>query len=206
MYLPELFTENNPAILKDFMKAYPLGTLISLNDGVPQADLLPFYLVEEDETVTLITHFSKENPLAGHVHDSEVMVLFYGERGYISPNWYPSKQIHHRHVPTYNYEVVQVRGRASVFHDMKSLTRAVGTLTNIHEQSQPTPWKMKDAPKDYLAQNLQEILGLSIKVSEMIGKFKLSQNRETDDFNSVVQGLKDSNQSALADAIAKTRA
>lgn len=205
MHLPDIFTENNPDILKDFIKAYPLGTLISIHDNVPQADLLPFYLTEEDNQITLIAHFAKDNPLADYVHESEVMILFYGKQGYISPNWYPTKQVHHRHVPTYNYEVVQVRGRVRIFDDIKNLMRALGTLTNIHESTQHKPWKLKDAPRDYLEENLQEVLGLSVEVTDMIGKFKLSQNREQQDFDNVVQALKDNGQSALADAIAKTR-
>nr|WP_115006811.1 FMN-binding negative transcriptional regulator [Moraxella lacunata] len=78
-------------------------------------------------------------------------------------------------MPTWNYEVVQVRGRAGVFDDVKGLMRAVGTLTNIHESTQDTPWKMKDAPADYLADEIQGILGLTVDVGEMVGRFKLSQ-------------------------------
>lgn len=204
MYLPEIFSENDPAKLTAFIKAHPLGTLISTQDGVVQADLLPFYVLD-DGTLTLVAHFAKANPLADFVHDSDVLVLFYGEQGYITPNWYPSKQVHHRHVPTWNYEVVQVRGKASVFTDKKGLMRAVGTLTNIHEKEEPTPWAMKDAPRDYLEQELQGILGLTITVNEMVGKFKLSQNREQADFDGVVQGLNDSGQVGLSGAVAGTR-
>lgn len=205
MHLPPLFTETDRTVLTDFIKAHPLGALISIKDGTPQADLLPFYVVQQDDTLTLIAHFAKANPLADYVNGADVMILFYGEQGYITPNWYPSKHVHHRHVPTWNYEVVQVRGRASVFDDVKGLMRAVGTLTNIHESTQDTPWKMKDAPADYLAEEIQGILGLTIDVGEMIGKFKLSQNREQGDFDSVVQGLTDSGQMGLAEAVARTR-
>lgn len=64
---------------------------------------------------------------------------------------------------------------------------------------------MKDAPADYLADEIQGILGLMVDVGEMIGKFKLSQNREQGDFDSVVQGLTDSGQVGLAKAVARTR-
>ena len=153
----------------------------------------------------LIAPFANAIHLADYANGTDVWIRFQGEQGYITPNWYPSKHVHHRHVPTWNYEVVQVRGRASVFDDVKGLMRAVGTLTNIHESTQDTPWKMKDAPADYLAEEIQGILGLTIDVGEMIGKFKLSQNREQGDFDSVVQGLTDSGQMGLAEAVARTR-
>lgn len=205
MYLPPIFTETDPAILTDFIQAHPLGTLISLQNGVPQADLLPFYVVQDGDKITLVAHIAKANPLAHHAHKADVMVLFYGEQGYITPNWYPSKHIHHRHVPTWNYEVVEVRGRMSLFDDAKSLMRAVGTLTNIHEKEQPTAWKMKDAPADYLADELKNIVGLTIEVGTMMGKFKLSQNREQADFDGVVSGLTERGQTKLAQAVARTR-
>lgn len=205
MYLPPIFTETNPIILTDFIQTHPLGTLIGLQDGIPQADLLPFYVVQDGDKLTLIAHIAKANPLASHVDNTQVMVLFYGEQGYISPNWYPTKHIHHRHVPTYNYEVVEVRGRASLFDDIKGLMRAVGTLTNIYEKTQDTPWKMKDAPADYLADELKNIVGLTIEVGTMVGKFKLSQNREEVDFDGALLGLTECGQTELAQAVARTR-
>lgn len=205
MYLPPIFTENDPTILTKFIQTHPLGTLISLQNGAPQADLLPFYVVQDGDKLTLIAHIAKANPLANHAHGADVMVLFYGEQGYITPNWYPSKQIHHRHVPTWNYEVVEVRGRASLFDDVKGLMRAVGTLTNIHEKEQKTAWKMKDAPADYLADEIQGIVGLTIEVDTMVGKFKLSQNREQADFDGVVSGLAESGQVGLAGSVTRTR-
>lgn len=205
MYLPQIFSETNPTVLSDFIQTHPLGTLISLQNGVPQADLLPFYVVQDGDKITLVTHIAKANPLAHHAHKADVMVLFYGEQGYITPNWYPTKHIHHRHVPTWNYEVVEVRGQATLFDDFKGLMRAVGTLTNIHEKEQPTAWKMKDAPADYLADELKDIVGLTIDVDTMVGKFKLSQNREQVDFDGVVSGLTKSGQAKLAQAVARTR-
>ncbi|STZ62947.1 Protease synthase and sporulation protein PAI 2 [Moraxella lacunata] len=83
MHLPPLFTETDHAVLTDFIKAHPLGTLISIKDGTPQADLLPFYVVQKDDT--LIAHFAKANPLAEYVNGTDVMILFYGEEGYTRP-------------------------------------------------------------------------------------------------------------------------
>ncbi|OOR89788.1 transcriptional regulator [Moraxella caviae] len=204
MYTPEIFAENDKDNIKEILNNYSLGTLISLDEnGAPQADHLPFYLLENDDQWTLIAHFAKANPLANYIDGARVLVIFQGADGYVSPNWYPSKQIHHRHVPTWNYQTVHLRGTAKIFNDIKGLMRAVGTLTNIHEATQPTPWKMKDAPRDYLDEEIGGIVGLSIKIDEIVAKFKLSQNREPEDLAGTVAGLQDSGNVKLAEAVQK---
>lgn len=210
MYLPQIFCETDTDTLLELIRQYPLGMLISIQDGIPQADYLPFYVVQDNDELTLIAHFAKANPLAKFVDGADVLVVFMGEQGYISPNWYPTKQDHHRHVPTWNYQTIQVRGRATIFNDTKELMRAVGTLTSIHETktantTKQTPWKMADAPKDYLQEQLTDIVGLSISVHEMVGKFKLSQNREPVDFNAIITSLQQTGQENLAQAIKNTR-
>ena len=203
MYHPKLFKITNITTLIELIQQHNLGMMITLQDGVMQSDHLPFYVVQHDDTITLIAHIARANPLATLLHTGvqNVLVVFRGEHGYISPNWYPSKHIHHRHVPTYNYRVVQVHGQAQLINERKFITRAVGTLTNLQEANEPTPWAMKDAPDDYLADELSHIVGLQITVTHIEGKFKLSQNREQADLDNIVATLHEKGQHALADAM-----
>lgn len=201
MYLPKLFEEKNPEKLFALIEHYPLATLVSTDlSGVIQADVLPFLIERTQTGILLSSHIAKANPLIHYIDGQDVLLLFYGENGYISPNYYPSKKIHHRHVPTWNYQVVQIRGRVKVFQDTKSLLALLGHLVKKHEQHQPEPWKMKDAPKDYLQEELAHIVGIQIEPIEMIGKFKLSQNREPVDLQGVIDGLSEHHQS-LANAV-----
>lgn len=151
MYNPKLFKITDIAVLIEFIQTYNLGMMVTIQDGVMQSDHLPFYVTQTDDTVTLIAHVARNNPLATLLQTGaqDVLIVFRGEHGYISPNWYPSKSIHHCHVPTYNYQVVQVHGRVQLIDERKFIARAVGTLTNIQETTEPTPWAMKDAPRDY---------------------------------------------------------
>lgn len=201
MYMPQIFEERDLTKLYALIQHYPLATLISTDPtGVMQADLLPFLGEQTATGFRLSSHIAKANPLADYIDGQDVLLLFYGEQGYISPNYYPSKHIHHRHVPTWNYQVVQVRGKVRTFADTKSLLALLGNLTKKHEQSQATPWKMKDAPKDYLQEELTHILGICIEPIEIKGKFKLSQNREAVDLQGVIDGLSEHHEQ-LAQAV-----
>src|SRR5699024_1746275 len=111
------------------------------------------------------------------------LVVFRGEDAYISPNWYPSKHESHRQVPTWNYQAVHVRGRITIRDDERFVRGHVARLTRVHEANTGTdrPWRMGDSPKAYIDQMLAAIVGIEIEITAMIGKSKLSQNKETRD-------------------------
>ncbi|MDO4699862.1 MAG: FMN-binding negative transcriptional regulator [Moraxella sp.] len=205
MYLPNIFAEKDMSVIKALVVKHPLGVLISLQNGKIQANHLPFVLISQADTCQLITHIAKANPVYDDLDNQEVLVVFTGEQGYVSPNWYPSKQQHHRHVPTWNYQVVHMRGVARVLTDKKSLMFVIGQLTKQQEGAQPKPWKIKDAPADFVDGLLEHIVALRIDVTDIQAKSKLSQNRDMVDFLGVIDGLTQSDGLALAQVMANAK-
>lgn len=204
MYLPEIFEEKNTEKLYQLVEKYPLGTLVTHSTNGIEANHLPFKLLHEPKSnhAILIAHIARNNELHTLIGSgTDVLVIFQGEQGYISPNWYPSKQLHHRHVPTWNYQVVHVKGKITFLEDEKSLRGILAKLTRTHEAKQEKPWKMSDAPSDYIAAELKEIIGIEIEIQHMIGKFKLSQNRDQSDAVNVVNNLEKQGQIQLAEAV-----
>nr|WP_253075716.1 FMN-binding negative transcriptional regulator [Bradyrhizobium sp. 155] len=66
----------------------------------------------------------------------------------------------------------------------------VARLTPIHEAKQADPWNMTDSPKDYIGEMLKMIVGVEIEVTRLIGKSKLSQNKEVRDIVGAGYALK----------------
>lgn len=126
-----------------------------------EANHLPFLLNADASEVNnlgvLYAHVARENPIWREVRDGDpVLVVFCGAQGYISPNWYPGKQATHQRVPTWNYEVVHAHGTVHVHDDEKFVRSVVARLTHTHEANQAVPWKMGDAPPDYLNEQLKK--------------------------------------------------
>lgn len=117
------------------------------------------------------------------------LVVFQGPQSYISPSWYRGKTTHGRVVPTWNYVAVHVYGHAVVIEDRAWLLRHVTQLTAKQESEQPNPWRVTDAPAQYLRKMLDAIVGLEIPIVRMEGKWKVSQNRTRDDRLGIVAGL-----------------
>jgi len=192
MYLPTHFEETRTEVLHAAIRAHPLGTLVTLDTaGELQANPIPF-LIEPGAQPhgALRGHVARANPLWRETRgDVDALVVFHGVQGYISPGWYPSKTEHGKVVPTWNYLVVQARGRLRAIDDTAWVHALVARLTDRFESARPAPWAIGDAPPDYIETMLRAIVGIEIELGALIGKWKLSQNRNTADRDGVVAGL-----------------
>ena len=117
MYIPPHFQEHRPDELHRLIREHPLGILVTGHAGVLDANHLPFELELAGDKPLLRAHVARANPVWREADGEEVLVIFRGEHAYISPNWYPSKHEEHRQVPTWNYQVVHVRGRLRVMDE-----------------------------------------------------------------------------------------
>lgn len=185
MYLPKSFHETRTDVLHALMRDYPFATVITHVGEVLAANHLPLELVGE---TALHGHVARNNELAD-ADGAQVLVIFHGADGYVSPNWYPTKHDTGREVPTWNYAVVHVHGRLRVVEDKAWLRQLLERLTNRHEAAQPKPWRVDDAPEDYLEKMLRMIVGIDIAIERIEGKFKLSQNHVDANRAGVLQGL-----------------
>lgn len=187
MYMPAHFEENRPEVLHRLIAEQPFAALITNGPNGLDANHLPFdaELVSDGGDASaprtrciLRAHVARANPVwqeaATH---PEALVIFQGPAAYISPTWYPSKHETHRQVPTYNYMVVHAHGRIVVRDDEPFVRGLVARLTRKMEAGEPVPWKMGDAPADFLTQMLGAIVGIEIEVTRLVGKWKLSQNK-----------------------------
>lgn len=183
MYIPAHFAENRPEELARIIREHPLGMLLTKGSAGLDADHIPFEFDAGEGTHGVLTaHVARANPLWQRCPTgTPVMVVFRGAEAYISPNWYPSKHEAHRQVPTWNYEVVHAHGTITVHDDERFVRRLVARLTRRHEAAEPEPWKMGDSAPEYLDSMLRNIVGIEIAITSLVGKVKLSQNREPRD-------------------------
>ncbi|HZX71688.1 MAG TPA: FMN-binding negative transcriptional regulator [Rhodanobacter sp.] len=185
MYMPSYFRESRPELLHGLIRAYPFATVVTHAANGFAANHLPFELVDG----VLHGHVARGNELV-QLDGVEVLLVFQGPDGYISPNWYPTKHETGREVPTWNYAVLHVHGRLRVIDDAAWLKVLLERLTDHHEADQPQPWKMSDAPEDHIEKSLHAIVGLEVTIDRIEGKFKLSQNHPARNRAGVVAGLR----------------
>ncbi len=203
MYLPAHFDESRTEVLHELITRHPFGMLVTHGTSGLDANHIPFELdPRRGEMGVLVAHVARANPVWQDVaNGDEVLVVFRAADAYISPNWYPSKHEFHQQVPTWNYMVVHAHGRIAIRDDERFVRGVVARLTRTHEAALPQPWKMTDSPAEYIDAMLKKIVGLEIDITRLVGKSKLSQNKEERDIRGAGEALKAQGQHALGDAM-----
>lgn len=191
MYTPKHFEISDQEEQLAFMKTFPFATLVSNGEDGLNAEHIPMLVhVDDENRVCLQAHIAKANKLWQNVaNQADVLVIFQGENAYISPNWYPSKKVDGKAVPTWNYRAVHIKGTINFIHDVEWKLSLLEKLTNIHEKEQPAPWSISDAPQEYIDRLQAAVVGIEITVTDIQGKYKLSQNQTIENKNGVRDGL-----------------
>ncbi len=205
MYQPVHFVESDLPTLHALIRAHPLGLLISADADDLQANPIPFLI---DETAgphgTLRAHVARANPQWQHLqYGAKALVVFQGSDAYVTPSWYETKKEHGKVVPTWNYVSVQVRGTVKIMDDPAWLHSQLTTLTAQHEDGRSEAWSIDDAPAPYIEMQKRAIIGIEIEITEIAGKWKVSQNRSMPDRAGVAAGLSQDGNNAMAALVAK---
>ena len=190
MYRPDHFRVDDVPAMHALMRARPLAALVSGGAAGLYATHLPTVLKEDGPYGLVEFHLARANPHWKVLAEGdEALMIFQGPEGYVTPNWYPSKAEHQKVVPTWNYAVVHAYGRPEVMQDADWLRRHVGELTAQQERNEAQPWALTDAPERYVEAMLRGIVGFRFAITRLEGKWKMSQNREMQDREGVVNGL-----------------
>ena len=190
MYLPEAFRETRPEVLEALIRAHPLGLLVSVGPEGPLVSPAPFTLAPGGAHGVLRAHLARANPHWRALGEApEALVLFQGPEAYVTPSWYATKRETGKVVPTWNYAMVEARGRVAVIEDAGWLRAQIGALTERMEAARAEPWAVADAPEPFVTAQVRGIVGIELTVESLEGKWKVSQNRPAADRQGVVEGL-----------------
>jgi transcriptional regulator len=192
MFVPTAFAEVDRGEVLHLLRHIGFGHLVTVDDGGrPQSTSIPF--VVDDAATVLRAHLARANPHWRSLDGVEALLIVGGVDGYVSPRWYPSKQDGGRVVPTWNYELVHVRGRVRVLDGVDDRRSVVESLTDVNERALDGPdsaiWSVDDAPADFIDTQLRAIVAVELEIAEVTAKRKLSQNRPEPDRHGVVAGL-----------------
>ena len=205
MYRPPAFREDRLEVLHALIESHRLGTIVTHSGNGLEANLVPFILDSSRGPYgTLKAHLARANDqLAAFEAGHEALVIFQGPESYITPSWYPSKLEHGKVVPTWNYVLVEARGRPQVIEEPSWLMTQISELTAANEGNRPAPWSVSDAPEPFVAAQLKGIFGIEIEIARIEGKWKTSQNRPEADRVGVAEGLNAEGATEMAEWVAK---
>ena len=201
MYInPDNKVENRDEMLA-FIKKHSFGILVSQVKNRLWATHIPFMVIEKGEEIYLLAHMSKGNRQWKEMVSQEMMVVFSGPHTNISADWYD-----HENVPTWNYQTVHAYGQARILEGQE-VYDAVYALTDKYEHK-TSKAHMDNLSPDFVARELKALVGLEINVSELLGSYKLSQNRDDHNYKEIIYQLKqrgDADSLGVAEAMENLR-
>jgi transcriptional regulator len=209
MYIPKHFEETKVDVMHELIRDYPLATLVTLSPDGLNANHIPMHLSASSEPYgTLHGHIARANPLLDYfAQDQETLAIFHGPNSYITPSWYQTKKQSGKVVPTWNYVVVHAYGKLSIIDDPDWLRAQLERLTDQNELFFSEPWTVADAPLEFTEKLFTSIVGIEMKITKLLGKWKVSQNQPHQNKESVVAGLNTSNHlgsSQMAELVKRT--
>lgn len=193
MYQQPAFEEDRPEVLHQLIRDHPLATVFTAGPSGLMANLIPVLIYPgEGEHGVLRAHLARANAQWKELAAvDECLLVFEGPQRYISPGWYATKQETGKVVPTWNFAMVQARGKPRVVDgDGAWLQRQLTDLTLSQEGHRLAPWAVDDAPADFIEQMKRAIVGVEIPIARIEGKWKMSQNRPEADRIGVDVGLR----------------
>lgn len=182
MYIPKYFREEDRHKILAFLKEHNFPAIVSFDGDKPIATHTPVEIVEnENGEVTIYAHISRANPQWKSFDGQEILLIFQGAHTYISPRWY-----NHVNVPTWNYMMIHVYGRAR-FLLGDELYALLSRLVHNHEVN--TSYSLEGLPQDFVQKEIRGVVGFAIDVTRIDAGYKLSQNRNDEDHENIVQEL-----------------
>lgn len=177
------------------------GILVSTVDTKLWASHIPLVLSADGAELT--GHVSRGNKASKNFSNGEeVLCIFQGAHTYISSSWY-----NHENVPTWNYQAAHVYGTLHVLEG-DALLQSLKALTNKYEQHSEKPVTIEGMNADYLHKEMKGIVGFKIAITQVEASFKLSQNRDTENYRLIIENLEkrgDSQSLLIAEEMKKNK-
>jgi transcriptional regulator len=205
MYIPNHFEVTDVKVLHELIHDYPLATLVTISESGLNANHIPIHLITEPEPYgTLRGHVARANPLLEDINGKEEsLAIFHGPNTYITPSWYETKKEHGKVVPTWNYVVVHAYGNLQVVDKPGWLRTQIEALTDQNESQFSEPWAVADAPTEFTEKLFESIVGIEMKITKLLGKWKVSQNQPRQNQLTLIHGLQGNQRHEMADLVEK---
>lgn len=211
VYIPRQFEVNEWEEITGFVARARAADLVTVDSvGSPIATLMPCIwntsTLDDANYGSLIMHMARANQQWKSIGTLGLAIV-HGPQAYVSPSNYEGKVTDHKVVPTWNYQSVHLSGIVEVSEDVELLRHIVSTLTDFHEAGRAKPWSASEADPKYFEAQLRGIVAVTLRVTKVEAKYKLSQNRSVEDRERVISDLESaglSDDHAIAEEMKKT--
>lgn len=183
MYIPKYNLLTDQKEIADFISRFSFGLVVTLTGGRPVATHLPFVVSREENTLGLASHFARANAQWKDIEDQEMLIVFSEPHAYISPSHYEKAL----NVPTWNYVAVHVYGRGTIVYEEEKVTTILERTIKYYEPEYLKQWD--GLPVEYKTNLSRGIVAFEVRITDIQGKKKLSQNKTKQEQTNIIHAL-----------------
>jgi transcriptional regulator len=193
MYSLPYFKEKNHSEVLGFIKANPFAMLIGSSNNMPVATQVPFLIGEKEGKLLLRGHIMKNTDHHKALSENNnALCVFTGPHAYVSASWYSNQQI----ASTWNYISVHAKGKLK-FLDENQLIGILKETTAHFENNPHSPSLFEHLPADYVEKLVKAIIAFEIEIDAIENVFKLSQNRDKESYENIINQLEEQDANAI---------
>lgn len=187
MYHRPYFKDRDDESVYRFIQDHPFATLIvQERSGYPAVTHLPLLIDQREDGFYLLGHIVRQTDHHRAIErHSSVLVVFHGPQTYVSASWYRDPHVG----STWNYMVAHVQGTASFMHEDDFIAYMRRFTLHFEEGNEQSPTIFDHLSHAYVQTYMKAIVGLAIKIERMDHVFKLSQNRDLDSYDNIIDQL-----------------
>ncbi|QIE60362.1 FMN-binding negative transcriptional regulator [Rasiella rasia] len=174
MYPPPYHQSEDLKKMIAVVKQYPFAMLVSAEGSAPFVTHIP--IIYNETSQKLVAHIDRQNPQVKTLVDgAKVTVVFKGPDCYISPSVYGTAQL-----PTWNYVIVHITGTIQLINNPEAAKETMVAMTDFLEAPEHKFKLAIDDPR--MDRLINYIQAFEIECTNWEGKFKLSQDKNSEDF------------------------
>ncbi|MDJ0324476.1 FMN-binding negative transcriptional regulator [Cryobacterium sp. PH31-AA6] len=184
------FVLDDPAEIRRLVRDNPWATMIShTSDGELVASHYPVVLDEDSDEIVLLSHVGRPDEQLHELGRHELLVVIQGPHGYISPGWYDASPA----VPTWNFITAHLYGVPELLSDTENL-QVLDRLVDHFEDRMPVPRRLNATSENaaYAARISAGTVGFRLRVTRVVAKSKLSQNKPLETITRIMTELEGS--------------
>ena len=186
MYNFSYFKEKDITVVKEFIKANSFALITGCDaNNSPVATQVPLLMEERGNKLFLMGHMQRKTD--HHIafeKNPHMLAIFTGPHTYVSASWYTEKQT----ASTWNYISVHAKGTLQ-FLDNAGLLDVLKRTTALYENDARSPSLVENMPEEYVSKLMKAIVAFEMEVTHLDNVFKLSQNRDKETYNNIVEKL-----------------
>lgn len=180
------FAMTDVAEIRRLIELNPFATIVSATPDGLVASHYAALLDEGRDDLTIVAHVGRPDDLIHGLGERELLVIFEGPHGYISPGWYGDGT----QVPTWNFVSVHLSGVPELLSPEENL-RVLERLVAHFESRLPQPRLLWQPPNDpaFVERLEKGTVGFRLTPTKVVAKRKLSQNKTPEVVHTIIAEL-----------------